>query len=433
MHVAVIGGGIAGSSAALRLREAGAEVTLLEAGPRLGGLVVSFEVAGTPLECFYHHVFPNEDLIVGLIGELGLQQRLSWLPSSMGVLSDGEVWPFTTPVDLLRFGPLRPWQRLQLGVGALRLVRTRDWKALDDRPAEDWLRSTTGAAAVDALWRPLLRAKFGPAAATVPAAWMWGRFQQRKAARHGGGETLGYLRGGFRQLFDAVNDRLVSTGVNVRTGIRVSALSVDGRRATGVQTDAGDISADAVLYTGAMPGLQRLVPGPFADPRWDARGLGVLCVVVETRTRLTDVYWTNVCDPALPFGGIIEHTNLVPAADYAGRHVIYLSRYFTADEDVATADPEEEAARWLASLHERYPHFEPSAVIAVHPFRTPYAAPLVDLGYGKRLAPLHAEQLERLYVCTTAQIYPHDRGMNEGVVKATDAVRAITADLGGPW
>ena len=111
MTTVVIGGGIAGATAALRLARSGEQVTLLEAGDALGGLVVSFGIGGTPLECFYHHVFPHEHEVIALLRELGLE--LSWLPSSVGVLTDGRLWPFTGPVDLLRFGPLSPLQRLR--------------------------------------------------------------------------------------------------------------------------------------------------------------------------------------------------------------------------------------------------------------------------------------------------------------------------------
>jgi protoporphyrinogen oxidase len=346
------------------------------------------------------------------------------------VLTGGRIWPFTSPTDVLRFGPLNLLQRLRLGVGALRLMRWKSWEPLDDVAAGDWLRRATGPASVRALWGPLLAAKFGPAAPTVPAAWMWGRFQQRAAARKGGGETLGYLRGGFRQLFDGLDTRLRGQGVDVRTGVRVASIDIQDGRTTGVTTVDGEVlPADVVLYTGALPALTRLVPEQYADPRWSGSGLGVLCVVLETSKPVSDVYWTNVCDDALPFGGIIEHTNLLPPGDYGDRHVVYLSRYFTADESIASADPAAEAASWVDALASRFPDFDPETVIAIHPFRTPYAAPLVDLGYGKRLAPLRADAAG-LYVCTTAQIYPHDRGMNEGVVMAQAAVAGIREDLG---
>jgi protoporphyrinogen oxidase len=158
----------------------------------------------------------------------------------------------------------------------------------------------------------------------------------------------------------------------------------------------------------------------------DAQGLGVLCVVLETQRPLTSMYWTNVCDDRLSFGGLIEHTNLVPAADYGGRHVTYLGRYFTADEDIARVDPQAQADVWLDELAAVLPSFDRSAVLAVHPFRTPYAAPLVTINYRAKIPPLRAE-LDGLFLCTTAQIYPQDRGMSEGVRTGEDAARAMAA------
>jgi len=196
------------------------------------------------------------------------------------------------------------------------------------------------------------------------------------------------------------------------------------------------VESDAVVFAGALPGLPPLVPPEMADARWTAiGGLGVLCVVVEMAGPVSSIYWTNVCDRDLPFGGVIEHTNFVPASDYTGRHVVYVSRYFTADEPVARADPAEEAGHWIDALHERFPGFDNRRVLAVHPFRTPYAAPLVTVGHLGRISPLRSH-IDGLYVCTTAQIYPQDRGMSEGVRmggEAADAVHrdhAVTASVG---
>jgi protoporphyrinogen oxidase len=427
--VVIVGGGIAGATAALRLGQAGRPVVLLEGGDRLGGLVVSFEVGGTPLECFYHHVFPHESHIRALIDELGLTAKLDWLPSTMGVLTGGRLWPFTTPLDILRFGPMTFPERVRMGIGGLRLQRWKDWESLDTVPAQEWLTRATGPAAVHELWEPLLRAKFGAAAPQVPAAWMWGRFAQRRGARKGSGEKLGYLRGGFRQVFDGLSTRLEELGVEVRTNSRATEIVSDGGKVAGVRTDSGDIETGSVLYTGALPGINRLVAKEHADPKWaDAQGMGVVCSVIETDRPITDVYWTNVCDPAAGFGAIIEQTNLVPASDYGGRHVTYLGRYFTAAEaDIATTDAAALTDTWLDNLEAAYPRFQRSSVTAVHPFKTPYAAPLVTLGYRSRIPDLHAP-LRGLYVATTAQIYPADRGMSEGVRLGAEAAAAIVAD-----
>ena len=428
-RVIVIGGGISGASAALHLARTGDfDVVLIERSPTLGGLVVSFELASTPLECFYHHIFPHERHIVGLIEELGLADKLGWFPSSVGVFTNGRNWPFTSPVDLLRFRPLPVLSRLRTGIGALLLARAHDWEALDRVPALDWLTKATGAHAADVVWEPLLRAKFGAAAPSVPAAWMYGRFQQRSGGRSRGGERLGYLRGGFRQVFDALHAELERLGVRIRTSNDAKEITTAGGRVVAVACDGEHLEADAVLFAGQLPGLPRLLPPDACDDRWTMiGGLGVLCVILELDRPLGDIYWTNICDSTIPFGGVIEHTNLVPAADYGGRHVVYLSRYFLDDEPTAAADPTTEAARWTEVLEDRFPGFDRRHLLGVHPFRAGYAAPLVTVGHLERIPPLRSH-IQGLYVCTTAQIYPQDRGMSEGVRTGIEAARAIHAD-----
>ena len=65
-------------------------------------------------------------------------------------------------------------------------------------------------------------------------------------------------------------------------------------------------------------------------------------------------------------------------------------------------------------------------VLRVHPFRTGYAAPLVTLGQLARIPPV-ASHIPGLVVSTTAQIYPQDRGMSEGVRMGNEAARAAVA------
>ena len=427
-RVIVVGGGIGGSAAALRLLRGGAEVVVVERGERLGGLVTSFEVAGTPLEMFYHHIFPTEREIRSLIEGLGLSERLGWFRSSVAIFTGGRIWPFTSPIDLLRFRPLPVVDRVRMGIGSIRLTRDRDWRPLDLITAREWLTAATSGMASRVVWEPMLRARFGPAAEDVPAAWMWGRFRQRAGARRGGRERLGYLRGGFRMLFDALEARIGREGADLRLGAEVRRICIDDGRVRGVEFAGGLEEADAVLFAGTLPGLPRLVPADHVDGRWAAaEGLGAVCVILELSRPLGPAYWTNVCDQEVPFGGVIEHTNLVPPSDYAGRHVAYLSRYFTGDEPLATADLDEVRAGWINVLEERFPRFASSTILDAHRFRTPYAAPLPHVGHFERIPPIRAH-IPGLFLATTAQIYPHDRGMNEGIRLGERAAAELLAD-----
>ena len=66
MKVCIVGGGVAGMTTAYRLMQDGHEVSLYEASPYLGGLVRTFDVGGSRLEAYYHHIFSTDTTIVKL-------------------------------------------------------------------------------------------------------------------------------------------------------------------------------------------------------------------------------------------------------------------------------------------------------------------------------------------------------------------------------
>ena len=72
VRAVVVGGGVGGLAAAWELAKAGHEVTLVEAGPVLGGQVRTFEIGGGRIESFYHHLFRSDTVIAEIIEEIGL-------------------------------------------------------------------------------------------------------------------------------------------------------------------------------------------------------------------------------------------------------------------------------------------------------------------------------------------------------------------------
>jgi protoporphyrinogen/coproporphyrinogen III oxidase len=73
--VAVIGGGISGLACAYRLKKLGLPVTLLEASPRVGGLVESVEKDGFLFESGPQS-FQGTETLLGLIHDLGIEDDL---------------------------------------------------------------------------------------------------------------------------------------------------------------------------------------------------------------------------------------------------------------------------------------------------------------------------------------------------------------------
>jgi putrescine oxidase len=71
--VVVVGAGPAGLMAARRLQAAGRSVAVLEARDRVGGRTFSDEVEGAFLEIGGQWVSPDQTVLIGLLGELGMQ------------------------------------------------------------------------------------------------------------------------------------------------------------------------------------------------------------------------------------------------------------------------------------------------------------------------------------------------------------------------
>jgi squalene-associated FAD-dependent desaturase len=74
-RVAVIGGGLAGITAAIALAEAGAAVTLLEARPRLGGATCSFNRDGLTVDTGQHIFLGCCTAYRDLLGKLGVTEH----------------------------------------------------------------------------------------------------------------------------------------------------------------------------------------------------------------------------------------------------------------------------------------------------------------------------------------------------------------------
>jgi uncharacterized protein with NAD-binding domain and iron-sulfur cluster len=169
IRVAVVGGGLAGITAALRCADAGAAVTLFEDRVRLGGLTYSFRRGDLDVDNGQHVFLRCCKAYRALLDRLGvtdqvqLQPRLDITVRRPGrpaarLHRSGLPAPAHLSATLLKYAPLSPLDRLRVIKAALALkaVDITDPKT-DEQSFADWLSAHgQSQASISALWDLLI-------------------------------------------------------------------------------------------------------------------------------------------------------------------------------------------------------------------------------------------------------------------------------------
>lgn len=429
----IIGAGFCGLTAAYELVKRGFRVTILEQEADIGGLAGSFPVNGARLEKFYHHWFTNDRHVVELINELGAGDEILLRSTRTGMFFANNMLRLSSPIDVLRFKPLPPIDRLRLGLLALRVQRLRNWATLETMSASTWLRQMAGDKVYEVVWEPLLRGKFGAYAEEISAVWFWNKLKLRGGSRGtGGGEQLAYFRGGFSALADRLAAQIRECGGDIHTGATVTGLAVTQGRCHGVIANGELIPASTVVATPALPIVADLVaPHVTTDYVHRLRRikyLANLCLVLELDRSLSTTYWLNVNDPEFPFVGVIEHTNLEPSSTYGGRHIVYVSRYLPETDQYYQLSDDKVLNYALPHLGKMFPKLERCWVKDYHVWRARYSQPVVERFYSD-LVPSSSTPVSGLYLASMAQVYPEDRGTNYAVREGKRVAALVCDDL----
>lgn len=278
-RVVVVGGGLSGIAAALGLADAGAEVVLHEARPRLGGLTHSFR-RDLPdgdglwvdngqhvfLRCCTSYLSLLERL--GVAGFVELQPRLDVPVRSEASPAVGRLRRAALPAPLhlgaalAGYRWLPPAARARIVPAALALGRVdRDDPATDEVSFGDWLaRHGQSDRAIETVWDLIGMATLNAPAERASLALAATVFQLGLLERNDAAD-IGWAAVPLQQLHgDAALGALTATGVEVRLGSKV--------------TDLADLDADQIVL--AMPPVDtaRLAGDAVDAPSGWAEALG---------------------------------------------------------------------------------------------------------------------------------------------------------------
>ncbi|HLY18265.1 MAG TPA: protoporphyrinogen oxidase [Bryobacteraceae bacterium] len=187
--VAIIGGGISGLSAAYYLAKSGVPCTLLEARPRLGGVIQTEHVEGCVIEGGPDSFLSMKPAAMELIRELGLSEdvigsndhlRITyvWKGGRLVPLPDGLQLMVPTKLVPLLTTRLLSWPtKLRMGMELFHPPGRHP----EDQSVAEFVTSHYGSEAVDYLAEPLLSGIYGGSPAALSITSVLPRFVELEA------------------------------------------------------------------------------------------------------------------------------------------------------------------------------------------------------------------------------------------------------------
>jgi oxygen-dependent protoporphyrinogen oxidase len=283
-EVVVVGGGITGLSAALALQDAGRDVVLVEASPRLGGVIRTDAVDGFVIEGGPDSILAQKPEGLALCRALGLADRL--IPTrpetrTIFFLHRGRLHPLPEGMMLAVPTRIRPFlaSRLFSWPGKLRmgldLVLPRGG-AVEDESIASLLRRRFGEEAVERLGEPLMAGIHAgdPERLSIRATFprfvdlerryrslirgMWAG-RPAGSASSSSGAAFYSLVGGLGELVAALTQRLPAS--RRRTGVGATAIARAGGGLVVTLADGTAVSAPAAVVTTPAPAAAPLVSG----------------------------------------------------------------------------------------------------------------------------------------------------------------------------
>jgi len=430
VHVGILGGGITGLTSAFYLLRAGARVTVVEGQPQLGGLATYFDFGPFWWDKFYHCILTSDRPLQTLIDDLGLSREMRWQDTKTGFYADHALYSMSSTWEFLRFPLLSLWQKFRLGLGVLYASRIRDGRRLEGLPVRDWLVRVFGRGNYDKMWGPLLKTKLGACRDEASAAFIWATIFRIYSTRERSveqKERIGYVRGGYRTVFTRLVEKIQAMGGSIYTNLPVRRIQTRPGGGIDFLTAQGRLSFDVAIATIPSGPFASIVPElsrAYRERLLKVKYLGVVCVVLLLKRRLTPFYVTNLTDESLPFTGIIEMTNLVALEETQGRHLVYIPKYTAPEDPLFAASDEEVWGTFFHHLQRIFPDLRESEIERRFIFRERLVQPVPVLHYSDLVPPMQTN-VEGLYLSNTTFIINSTLNNNEMVKIARRAVDLV--------
>jgi protoporphyrinogen oxidase len=436
--LAIVGGGMTGIAAALELAKSGKFlITLFEKNENLGGLSSYFQWKEMIWDRFYHVILSTDTELLEFISELGLQDELFWRDTKSGFYGEGKLVSLSSSSDFLKFPFMSPWQKFRMALGILYSSSIKDPSKLDRIYIRQWLTKVFGRRVYENIWEPLLRSKLGGARERTSAAFIWATINRLYGARSSGTkkEEMGHVKGGYYRILKSAEEKLIELGVKVLTNSPVLKLESQNNpydQQINLTTKNETLKFDRALLTVDCPTVLKMINSKNNHPYWtkikSVEYLGVICVLLVLSRKLSPYYVINLLDRDLPFTGIIEATNVAFPEDLAEKHLVYLPKYLSSDDPLASIEDAEIIENFIEKIKKVYPNLRDEEILHKRLFRETCVQPLQELNFSERSLEI-LTPIKGVYLVNTSMLYNSTINNNAAITLAHKAVNTIIGDV----
>ena len=435
MNIAIIGGGMMGLTLAYRLSQQGHRVSVFEGSPQLGGLTTHHDYGPFIWDRFYHVILPSDTYLINLLKEIGLGDQLQWRKTLTGFYVDQQLYSISNTLEFLRFPPLSLIGKIRLAFTLLYGSRIKNWQKLEQISVKDWLLRISGRETYEKLWKPLLLAKLGESYKRVSAVFIWSYIKRLFSARDSSlrKEQLGYVKGGYKTVFDQLAELIGLNRGEIHLDTTVEYIAPHSDNGLWVEYSGQKEHFDKVFFTGSVDVLQRVTAKGLTaiigeeEPNL-VNYLGVICMVLVTRTPLVPYYVVNIADPQVPFTGVIGMSSLVSLQETAGLYLTYLPKYVLSDDPLLKQSNDDLKALFSRGLRLIFPTLQLDDIVSIHINRATKVQPLQVLNYSN-LIPKTATLHKDFFILNTSQFVSNTLNNNTVVQHINSFVKALSSTV----
>ena len=159
-------------------------------------------------------------------------------------------------------------------------------------------------------------------------SWMWGKINLRSSSGTLEGERLGYLDGSYDVLTKKLEQNLKENGCKIFLNQEVEEIKKSSDEFI-INTLEGIVEKfDFVVNTTSYDISKYILRNVITDEEKEKMNLlkytSAKTLLIYSKKSLSKFYWTNIGDRDIPFGGIIEHTNMIDKSKYGNNNIIYI-------------------------------------------------------------------------------------------------------------